>query len=45
MSQSLRLLIVEDSEDDAFLIQHTLRQGGYAVTAEVVQTEPAMRAA
>ena len=29
MSSPLRVLIVEDSEDDALLIVHALRQGGY----------------
>jgi|GEM_PF-1237665 len=45
MSQSLRILIVEDSEDDIFLLQHTLRKAGYAVTYTAVDTPEAMRSA
>jgi PAS domain S-box-containing protein len=45
MSQDLRLLMVEDSEDDAELLLRELRRGGYAVTAERVDTPAAMRAA
>jgi hypothetical protein len=32
-SEALRLVLVEDSEDDARLILHELRRGGYHVTA------------
>lgn len=45
MSQSLRLLMVEDSDSDAALLLHALHQGGYEVTSAVVQTPVAMRAA
>jgi PAS domain S-box-containing protein len=45
MNQPLRLLIVEDSEDDATLLQHTLRRAGYEITYEVVDTPEGMRAA
>ncbi len=45
MGQSLRVLIVEDSENDATLLQHTLQRGGYDVTCAVVDTPSAMRAA
>jgi PAS domain S-box-containing protein len=45
MSQTLRLLIVEDSEDDAELLLRELRRGGYTVIAERVDTPAAMRAA
>ena len=45
MSQPLNLLIVEDSEDDAALMQRVLRRAGYEVTCEVVDTPEAMRAA
>ena len=43
MSQPLRMIIVEDSEDDAILLQQALRRGGYEVTCEVVDTPAAMR--
>jgi CheY-like chemotaxis protein len=45
MSQPLRLLMVEDSEDDASLLLNALRGGGYEVAYDVVATPPAMRAA
>jgi PAS domain S-box-containing protein len=45
MSQPLRLLMVEDSEDDAHLLLNALRGGGYKVAYDVVATPPAMRAA
>ena len=41
----LRLLIVEDSEDDATLIHYELQRGGYAVTYQRVDTPAAMRTA
>jgi PAS domain S-box-containing protein len=44
MSQSLRIMIVEDSEDDATLLQQALHRGGYEVTCEVVDKPAAMRA-
>ncbi len=45
MGQPLRLLMVEDSEDDALLIVRTLRRGGYDVDYTRVDTAEAMRAA
>jgi PAS domain S-box-containing protein len=45
MNQPLRVLIVEDSEDDMILLLHTLRRGGYAVASNVVDTAAAMRKA
>jgi PAS domain S-box-containing protein len=45
MGQPLRMLIVEDSKDDANLLLHTVRSGGYEPVYEVVDTSPAMRAA
>jgi signal transduction histidine kinase len=45
MSASLRVLLVEDSEDDALLIARELHRGGYAPTMRRVETEAAMRAA
>ena len=45
MNQTLRMLIVEDSEDDVTLLLHTLRSGGYEVVYSVVDTPDAMRAA
>ena len=41
--QPLRCLIVEDSEDDARLVRRELRQAGFEVTAERVDTAEAMR--
>jgi diguanylate cyclase (GGDEF)-like protein len=41
----LRLLLIEDSEDDAALVVRTLSRGGYDVTAERVDTPAALRAA
>ena len=45
MSRPLHILIVEDSETDAFLLQRTLQKGGYEVTCEVVDTPEAMQSA
>jgi len=42
---SLRVLIVEDSEDDALLILRELRRSGYTPDAQRVYTAAAMRAA
>ncbi len=41
----MRLLIVEDSEDDTMLVVRELRRGGYAPEHERVETSAAMRAA
>jgi diguanylate cyclase (GGDEF)-like protein/PAS domain S-box-containing protein len=38
MEDSIRLLIIEDSEDDAILIRRLLRQGGYQVDSERVDS-------
>ncbi len=45
MNQLLRLLIVEDSEDDAALLLRALRREGYEVVYKIVDTPAAMRAA
>ncbi|MHB9098900.1 MAG: PAS domain S-box protein, partial [Syntrophales bacterium] len=42
MEKSLRVLIVEDSEDDALLLLHELKQGGYEPLHERVETAKAM---
>jgi CheY-like chemotaxis protein len=42
---ALRLLLVEDSEDDAELVVRALKRGGYDVRHERVQTREAMTAA
>ncbi|MEK6607976.1 MAG: hybrid sensor histidine kinase/response regulator [Myxococcota bacterium] len=41
----LRVLIVEDSEDDCALVVRELRRGGYELTVERVETPEAMSAA
>ncbi|MBI2143725.1 response regulator [Candidatus Woesearchaeota archaeon] len=41
----LKVLIVEDSEDDALLLGRELRQGGFEVVSERVDTAKAMAAA
>ncbi len=45
MGIPLRLLIVEDSEDDALLLLRELRRGGYDVAHERVDTATAMMSA
>ena len=45
MSKPLRVLIVEDSEDDALLVIHELKRGGYDTTFERVETAETMTAA
>ncbi len=42
MNSSLRVLIVEDSQDDAMLMVRELRQGGYQLRFEQVDTAEAM---
>ncbi len=45
MGTPLRLLLIEDSEDDALLLVRELRRGGYDVTHQRVDTARAMHAA
>jgi len=45
MSAPLRVLLVEDSEDDAILVLRELRRSGYDLTSERVDTPEAMQAA
>jgi len=45
MSIPLRVLLVEDSRDDALLLLHELRRGDYAPVFERVETPAAMQAA
>ncbi len=45
MEETLKALIVEDSEDDAQLLLRELRRGGYAVTFERVENAEQMAAA
>ena len=45
MSTSIRLLVVEDSEDDAALLLRELRREGYEPIIERVDTAEAMNAA
>ena len=45
MSIFLRILLVEDSEDDARLLLREIQRGGYQVEFERVETAEAMQAA
>ncbi len=45
MSKSIRVLIIEDSEDDLLLLLRELRAGGYDPLYEQVETAEKMRAA
>jgi two-component system, NarL family, sensor histidine kinase UhpB len=45
MGMPLKVLLVEDSEDDALLLVRMLRRGGYDPAWERVDTPPAMEAA
>jgi DNA-binding response OmpR family regulator len=45
MGEPLRVLIVEDSENDAELILYELKQNGYEPVSERVDTAKAMSAA
>ncbi|MBI3804963.1 MAG: EAL domain-containing protein [Nitrospirae bacterium] len=45
MGKPLRVLFIEDSEEDMVLLMAELRQGGYDLTAECVTTPEALRAA
>ncbi|HOS44426.1 MAG TPA: response regulator, partial [Armatimonadota bacterium] len=45
MDEPLRVLVVDDSADDALLLAHALRGGGYAPVIARVDTADAMREA
>ena len=45
MGNPIRVLILEDSADDAFLLVHQLQVGGYDPTYGHVETSEALRAA
>lgn len=45
MPEPLRVLVVEDAEDDAALLARELRRAGFATTMERVETAAEMRAA
>src|SRR5262245_35576535 len=45
MSDSLRVLVVEDSVDDTFFIVRELQRGGFEVDFERVETQAAMQSA
>ncbi|MGH3089808.1 MAG: PAS domain S-box protein [Rubrobacteraceae bacterium] len=45
MNERLRVLLVEDSEDDALLLARELKRGGYEPDLERVYTAPAMEEA
>ena len=43
MKKRLRLLIIEDSEDDVVLLTHALKSGGYDLSYETVETADGMK--
>jgi len=45
MKKTLRILVVEDSEDDALLVLHQIKDDGYNIDYERVQTAETMKAA
>jgi diguanylate cyclase (GGDEF)-like protein len=45
MNKSLRVLIIEDDENDALIVVRTIERNGYAVTCERVETADALKAA
>jgi PAS domain S-box len=45
MNKNIRILLAEDSEDDAILIIHHIKKGGYLVDSLRVETEEEMRLA
>ena len=45
MSAYLRILLIEDSEDDARLLLREIQRGGYDIESERIETAAAMRAA
>jgi DNA-binding NtrC family response regulator len=45
MSASLRVLMIEDSEDDVILISREIKSGGYSLTYERVDSREAMKKA
>ncbi|HSL42728.1 MAG TPA: response regulator [Anaerolineales bacterium] len=45
INQRLRVLVIEDSQDDTHLVIHTLERAGYKVEFERVETKPDMQAA
>src|SRR5687768_17370985 len=44
-TEPIRILLVEDSDDDAELVLRELKRCGFDVTANRVQTEPALESA
>lgn len=45
MSKSLRILLVEDNEDDALLVQREIKRGGFDITCRRVETPKGMEEA
>src|SRR5215813_3971332 len=45
MAQTLNILLIEDSEDDAELVLHSVRLGGYEPIVERVSSAAEVRAA
>src|ERR1035437_6928810 len=44
MKENLRILVVEDSEDDALLLLHNIEKNGYTIDYERVETAESMAA-
>ncbi|MBA4383661.1 MAG: PAS domain-containing sensor histidine kinase [Anaerolinea sp.] len=45
MKQRLHVLIIDDSDEDVFILEKTLQDGGYELTSSVVDSALAMRSA
>ena len=43
MKKLIRILVVEDSEDDALLVLQQIRNGGYEIEYELVDTARKMK--
>jgi len=45
MKKVLRILVIEDSEDDAILVLHKIKQSGYDIDYELIETAEKMQVA